>query len=54
MAKNWKIFRSQPGMFKVQVQHQGSSSGQKGENDAVDQLLGLIVREIDRRVAAKN
>jgi len=54
MAKNWKIFRYHPGMFKVQVQHQGSSSGQKGENDSVDQLLGLIVREIDRRVAEKN
>ena len=54
MAKNWKIFRYHPGMFKVQVQHQGSSSGQKGENDSVDQLLGLIVPEIDRRVAEKN
>ncbi len=54
MAKNWKIFRYHPGMFKVQVQHQGSSSGQKGENDSVDQLLGLIVREIERRVAEKN
>jgi len=54
MAKNWKIFRCHPGMFKVQVQHQGSSSGEKRENDSVEQLLGLIVREIDRRVAEKS
>lgn len=54
MAKNWKIFRYHPGMFKVQVQHQGSSSGEKREDDSVDQLLGLIVREIDRRVAKKS
>jgi hypothetical protein len=54
MAKNWKIFRYHPGMFKVQVQHPGSNSGQKGENESVEQLLGLIVGEIERRVADKN
>ena len=27
MGRNWKIFRYHPGMFKVQVQCQGSSSG---------------------------
>jgi Protein of unknown function (DUF3485) len=54
MANNWKIFRYHPGMFKVQVQHQGSSSVQTGEGDPVDQLLGLIVSEIDRRATQQN
>jgi hypothetical protein len=56
MGRKWKGFRYHPGMFKVQVQvrHQGSSSGEKRENDSVDQLLGLIVREIDRRGAEKS
>ncbi len=50
-AKNWKIFRYRPGMFKVQVQHQGFSSGVKGENDSERLLLGMIVAEIERHVA---
>jgi hypothetical protein len=54
MAKNWKIFRYHPGMFKIQVQHQGSSTGKNENDSSVDQLLGLIVREIDRHVAEKN
>jgi len=54
MAKNWKIFRYHPGMFKVQVQVQGSSSGHESENDSVNQLLEQIVGEIDRHVAEKN
>ena len=54
LAKNWKIFRYHPGMFKIQVQHQGSSTGKNENDSSVDQLLGLIVREIDRHVAEKN
>ena len=54
MGRNWKLFRYHPGMFKVIVQHQGSSSGLKSDNDSVHQLLGLIVREIERGVAEKN
>lgn len=53
MGKNWKIFRYHPGMYKVQVQRQGLKSDLESQNDSVDQLLGLIVREIDRRVAEK-
>ncbi len=53
-SKNWKTFRYHPGMFKVQVQYQGSSSDVAGENDSVKQLLGLVVGEIERRVADKN
>jgi Protein of unknown function (DUF3485) len=53
MGKNWKIFRYHPGMFKVQVQCQGSSSGLRSDHDSVHQLLGLIVREIERRVSEK-
>jgi len=33
------------------VQHQGSSSGLKEENDSMKQLLEMIVAEIERRVA---
>ncbi len=51
MGRNWKLFRYHPGMFKVMVQQQGSSSGLNEENDAVKQLLGMIVGEIERRVA---
>ncbi len=54
LEKNWKIFRYHPGMFKIQVQHQGSSTGKNENDSSVDQLLGLIVREIDRHLAEKN
>jgi hypothetical protein len=53
MAKNWKLFRYHPGMFKVQVQRQGTGAAQPGGNEAVDELLGLIVREIEGHVADK-
>jgi len=52
-SNNYKNFRYHPGMFKVQVQHQGSSSGQKGENDSVKGLLGMIIGEIERCVPKK-
>jgi hypothetical protein len=54
MGRNWKFFRYHPGMFKVQVQLQGSSSGHESENESVNQLLEQIVGEIDRRVAEKS
>ena|SRR5271157_3983393 len=54
MGRNWKLFRYHPGMFKVMVQHQGSSSREKRETDSVNQLVGLIVCEIDQRVTGKN
>jgi uncharacterized protein DUF3485 len=54
MAKNWKSFRHHPGMFKVQVQHQGSSLSGNTESNSVKQLLGRIVVEIERRSAAKS
>jgi hypothetical protein len=41
-------------MFKIQVQHQGSSTGKNENDSSVDQLLGLIVREIDRHLAETN
>ena len=47
MGRNWKSFRYHPGMFKVQVQCQGSSSGKTDEN-SVKELLGRIVQEIER------
>jgi len=52
MEKNWKSFRYHPGMFKVQVQCQASSSGTIDER-SVQELLGRIVQEIERRSAAK-
>ena len=52
MAKNWKSFRYHPGMFKVQVQCQASSSG-KIDESSMQELLGRIVQEIERRSAAK-
>ncbi len=48
MQKNWKSFRYNPGMFKVQVQRQ--SSGTWGtEGSSIEALLGRIVQEIERR-----
>jgi Protein of unknown function (DUF3485) len=52
--KNWKKFRYQPAMFKVQVQSQSPRSSIESENNSLDQFLGLIVREINQRVAEKH
>ena len=52
MAQNWKSFRYHPGMFKVQVQFQASSSG-KIDKSSVEELLGRIVQEIEQRSVAK-
>jgi hypothetical protein len=49
----WKSFRYNPGMFKVQVQHQVSAVG-KDENSSVEDFLGRIVQEIEQRMAARN
>lgn len=54
MEKNWKLFRYHPGMFKIQVQYSGSINGQPGENEPVNELLGLIAGEIERRGTDKN
>ena len=54
MGKNWKMFRYNPGMFKVQVQRQNPRSSIESENESVDEFLGLIVREIDQHVAQKH
>lgn len=50
MAQNWKSFRYHPGMFKVQIQCQAASSNKIDETN-VQELLSLIVREIERRMA---
>ena len=49
MGKNWKSFRYHPGMFKVQVNVQASSSD-KIDESAVEELLERIVQEIERAV----
>lgn len=51
MGKNWKMFRYSPEMFKVQVQVQGSGGAGDQVTESVHQLLGLITREIEERVA---
>jgi hypothetical protein len=51
MEKNWKSFRYHPGMFKVQVQRQIYGTGDSESN--VEQLIGRIVQEIERRLAAQ-
>ena len=48
MAENWKSFRYNPGMFKVQVEFQASNSD-KIDESKVPELLELIVQEIERR-----
>jgi hypothetical protein len=54
MGKNWKKFRSCPGMFKVQVQHQTSRSSIDRENESLDGFLGQIVGEIEQKVSQKH
>jgi hypothetical protein len=49
MAKNWKSFRYHPGMFKVQVQRQVTSSDRTDET-SVQELLVQIVQEIENRL----
>jgi Protein of unknown function (DUF3485) len=51
--QNWKSFRYHPGMFKVQIQCQASSSG-KIDESSVQELIGRIVYEIEHRSAAKS
>ena len=50
MANNWKAFRYHPGMFKVQVQCQASTS-EKIDKSSVQELLARIVQEIEQRTA---
>ena len=52
MGKNWKSFRYHPGMFKVQVQCQASSSA-KIDESAIKELLERIVQEIERGLASE-
>ena len=52
LENNWKSFRYNPGMFKVQVQRQVAAVG-KAENNSLEELLGKIVQEIEQRLAAK-
>ena len=52
MGKNWKSFRYHPGMFKVQVQCQASSSA-KIDESAIKELLERIVQEIERGVGLR-
>jgi hypothetical protein len=51
MAKDWKSFRYHPGMFRVQVQRQGTSSD-RIDDKSVRELLGQIVREIESRLGS--
>ena len=48
MYRKYKTFRYNPGMYKVQVQIQGSSSETNNGDDPVIQLLTSIVRELDQ------
>lgn len=52
MYKNWKSFRYHPGMFKIQVQCQGSATA-NADNTSVRELLGRIVSEVESRSTAK-
>jgi hypothetical protein len=51
MQTRWKSFRHNPGMFKVQVQRRAGADG-KTDDARVEEFLGKIVHEIDRRLAA--
>jgi hypothetical protein len=52
LENNWKSFRYNPGMFKVQVQRQVAAVG-KADNNSLEELLGKIIQEIEQRFAAK-
>jgi hypothetical protein len=49
VGKDWKSFRYHPGMFKVQVQRSVGTNRNMDEN-AIEDLLAQIVKEIDRRL----
>jgi hypothetical protein len=51
IQSRWRSFRHYPGMFKIQVQRQ-ESTGSKTEKEAVEEFLGRIAGEIDRRLAS--
>jgi len=46
----WKSFRYHPGMLKIQVQRQITSLDE-GESESVRELLGSLVREIERQMS---
>ena len=48
VASRWKLFRHNPGMFKVQIQR--PASGLSLENFSCEPLLGEIVQEINTRI----
>ena len=51
MRSRWKSFRYHPGMFKVQVQRQGTADNTADEK-VVEEFLGRIAAEIDRRLTS--
>ena len=53
VAKNWKLFRYHPGMFKVQVQRQAGTAGGR-KRVLSEELLGRIVQEIERHAPANH
>jgi hypothetical protein len=52
MEDNWKSFRYHPGMFKVQIQRQVYGVGD--DESEVEQLIGRVVQEIERRLPARS
>ena len=51
-SDRWKEFRASPGMFKIQISRQISSSGVESldvENSPSIPLLEMLIEEIDRR-----
>src|SRR5262249_35354584 len=51
VTDRWKMFRSHPGMFRVQIRRIGGSLAL--EHDPYESLLGELIAEINRRVADK-
>jgi Protein of unknown function (DUF3485) len=51
VADRWKLFRYQPGLFKIQIQHPVSSLSENGEGPC-ESLLVENVRQISSRLSA--
>jgi hypothetical protein len=52
VASRWKMFRSHPGMFKIQIQRQ--TAGLTTEDSPIESLLRVTVDEIERRLNQKD
>jgi hypothetical protein len=49
---NWRVLRYSPAMFKVQIQRKVAEREQRRLNNPTEAFLGLLIPELERRIAS--